>query len=113
MNNETINIIWSSADREVAIKMVFMYTHNSKLRNWWKTVRLIVWGPSAKLLAEDPELQLHIESMIEAGVLVCACKKCADESGVAESLSQMGIDVKYMGEPLTEILKNGEKVLTF
>lgn len=113
MNNDTLNIIWSSADREVAIKMVFMYTHNSKLRHWWKTVRLIVWGPSAKLLAEDPELQLHIESMLGAGVLICACKKCADELGVSESLSKMGIEVKYMGEPLTDILKSGEKVLTF
>lgn len=42
MSEDTLNIIWSSADKEVALKMVFMYAHNSKLRNWWQAVRLIV-----------------------------------------------------------------------
>ena len=113
MSEDTLNIIWSSADKEVALKMVFMYAHNSKLRNWWQAVRLIVWGPSAKLLAEDTELQMQIESMREAGVSICACKKCADEFGVSENLSRLGVDVKYMGELLTDILKRGEKLLTF
>ena len=50
-------VIWSSGDREVAEKMVFMYTLNSKLRQWWKEVTFIIWGPSAKLISEDIELQ--------------------------------------------------------
>ena len=113
MNNDVLNIIWSSADREVALRLVFMYGHNSKLRGWWEKVRLIVWGPSAKLLAQDEELQMHVKAMITSGVEFSACKKCADELGVGHDLVRLGIDVKYMGEPLTEILKRGERVLTF
>lgn len=90
-----------------------MYGHNSKLRNWWQTVRLIVWGPSASLLARDEELQMHVESMKQSGVELLACKKCADELGVSDQLAKLGVDVKYMGEPLTKILKDGERVLTF
>ena len=54
---DNLIVVWSSGDRDVAEKMVFMYTLNSKLRKWWKDVTLIIWGPSAKLISEDVELQ--------------------------------------------------------
>jgi hypothetical protein len=62
-------VLWTSGDREVALKMAFMNTFNSKRFKWgWKNVTLIVWGPSSKLLAEDKELQEHIVDMKDAGV---------------------------------------------
>jgi hypothetical protein len=65
-----------------------------------------VWGPSAKLLAEDKELQEHIVDMKEAGVKLQACKKCSDTYGVSEDLRRLGIEVKYMGKPLTDYLRD-------
>jgi hypothetical protein len=106
-------VLWSSGDREVALKMVFMYTLNAKLKGWWGNVIFVVWGPSAKLLSEDTELQEKIGHMEEAGIVLEACKKCSDLFGVSESLEKLHIDVKYMGEPLTAYLKEGMKVLTF
>ena len=50
--------------------------------------------------------------MLSAGVTVSACKACADQLGVTDALSELGIEVKYWGEPLTELLKSGEKLLT-
>jgi hypothetical protein len=111
---DALVVLWSSGDREVATKMVFMYTLNAKRRDWWKNVTLIVWGPSAKLLTQDSQLQDRIKEMREAGVSLLACKACSDSYGVSESLEKLGIDVKYMGEPFTEILKdNRQKVITF
>jgi hypothetical protein len=112
-NNNKLLIVWTSADREVALKMVFMYAYNSKLNNWWETIHLLVWGPSAKLLSEDVELKDYIKKMKNAGVTVSACKACSDSYGVTEKLSELGIDVKYMGQPLTEMLKNDWTVMTF
>lgn len=112
MNANRLHILWTSGDREVALKMVFMYGHNSKLRGWWEEVHIIVWGSSAKLLAGDAELQMHVESMTGSGVKFSACKKCTDEFGVSDTLLRLGVDVRYMGEPLTEILRSGEKLLT-
>ena len=63
---DSLIVIWTSGDREVAEKMVFMYTLNSKLKEWWKEVTLIVWGPSAKLITEDIELQDYLEKLKEA-----------------------------------------------
>lgn len=108
---DSLVVLWTSGDREVALNMVFMYTLNAKRRKWWEEVRLIVWGPSAKLLSEDQELQGEILQMREAGVVLEACKACADRYGVSADLEQLGIDVRYMGIPLTEYLKEGRHVL--
>jgi hypothetical protein len=106
-------VIWTSGDREVALKVAFMYTLNSKTSKWWNEVCLVVWGPSSKLLSEDRELQDYVKKMEAAGVIVQACKACADMYGVSDTLSKMGIDVKYMGKPLTDMLKSGWVNLTF
>lgn len=106
-------VLWTSGDREVALKMVFMYTFNAKKRGWWDQIRFVVWGPSSKLLSEDKELQKGIKDMLEAGVEVQACKACADQYGVSDKLTALGIEVKYMGVPLTDMLKGGWASLTF
>ena len=100
-------VLWTSGDREVALKMAFMYTFNSKRFKWgWKNVTLVVWGPSAKLLTEDKELQEHIIDMKEKGVKILACKKCSDLYGVSDALRRLSIEVKYMGKPLTDYLRD-------
>jgi len=66
----------------------------------------VVWGPSAKLLAEDKELQEHIVDMKEKGVKILACKKCSDLYGVSDALRRLSIEVKYMGKPLTDYLRD-------
>jgi hypothetical protein len=100
-------VLWTSGDREVALKMAFMYTLNSRRFKWgWKNVTLVVWGPSSKLLVEDKELQEHIIDMKEAGVKLLACKKCSDSYGVSDDLRRLDIEVKYMGKPLTDFLRD-------
>ncbi|NHB70363.1 DsrE family protein [Bacteroidales bacterium M08MB] len=111
--SDTLVILWTSGDPDVALKMVFMYAGTSARVKWWGHVRLIIWGPSSKLTAENPEIQQGIAKMQENGVVIDACKACADDYGVSDKLSSLGIDVKYMGKPLTEYLKSGKTVLTF
>ena len=110
--NEKLVIIWSSADRDVALQMVFMYTSNSKKFGWWDDITMVVWGPSAKLLAEDEELQIKLKHMINNGIVVKACKLCSDSYGVSYKLEKLGIIVKYMRE-LTDYIKEGRHILTF
>ena len=111
VDKRSLVVLWTSGDREVALKMVFMYTLNAKLKGWWEEVIFIVWGPSAKLLSQDEELQEKIEQMREAGVVLEACKACADLYGVSSDLEGMGIEVKYMGVPLSNYLKEDRAVL--
>jgi hypothetical protein len=106
-------VVWSSGDPGVAKNVCFMYTHNAKRRGWFGVVHLVVWGPSAKLLAENGELQNEVKAMQKTGVVVEACVACAKNYGVVDALKKLGIDVKGMGEPLSQRLKGDWKVLTF
>ena len=107
-------VVWSSADPLVARSMVFMYAKNSRLKGWWERVQLVIWGPSSVLLAENKEIQDELAKVKEAGVEIKACRACADMHGVTEKLEQLGLEVIYMGKPLTDILKEDSwAVLTF
>ncbi len=106
-------VLWASGDPDVAEKVCFMYTHNSAKQGWWDEIVLIVWGPSARLLAGDKKLQSIVKTMQQDGVKFEACIACADMYGVSQTLAEMDIDVKGMGIPLTDYLKKGWKVLTF
>lgn len=105
-------VVWTSGDKEVALKMVFMYTFNAMKNGWWDDITLLVWGPSAKLLSEDDELQDYIKEMKTVGVNLLACKGCADSYEVSDKLEALGVTVKYTGTDLTQFIKE-RKVITF
>ena len=105
-------VLWTNDNRITAEKMVFMYTVNSLIHGWWEKVTLIIWGAPAKLVGEDDNIQKLVTEALEAGVHITACKACADQLGVTETLEKLNIEVKYWGIPLTEILTSEEKLLT-
>ena len=107
-------VLWTSGDPDVAHRVCLMYTHAAKTADWFDEVLLIVWGPSQKLLVDDKDLQAKLKAMQEDGIKVQACIACAELFGVTEQLSNLGIEVKPMGLPLTDILKSDDwKLLTF
>jgi len=112
MNKTHLYVLWTNDNPITADKMVFMYTINSLIRGWWEKVTLIIWGATTKLVSEDVNIQEKIKEALDAGVHVTACKACADQLGVTETLEKLNIEVKYWGLPLTEILKNNEQLLT-
>ena len=105
-------VLWTSGDPFVAERMAFMYTLASKKNKWWDEVTLVVWGPSAKLLPENKDLQDYVKRMQEAGVDVQACIVCANMYGVTDRLRELGITVRGMGKPLTDMLQSGWTLLS-
>jgi len=105
-------LLWTNDNPITAEKMVFMYTVNSLIHGWWEKVTLIIWGAPTKLVSEDDNIQKMVKEALEAGVHITACKACADQLGVTETLEKLNIEVKYWGIPLTEILTSEEKLLT-
>ena len=107
-----LHILWTNDNLVTAEKMVFMYGINGLLQGWWEKITIIVWGAPAKLVSENTQIQEKIKEALDAGVKITACKACADQLGVTETLEKMNIEVKYWGEPLTSILKNETPLLT-
>lgn len=106
-------LLWTSKDPEVFNKVVYPYGLNSKKQGWWQNVEVLIWGPSTKLLSEDKDIQNKIKQLKELRVNLTSCKWCADQYNVSDILTELGVDVKYMGKPLTDYLKSGRKVLVF
>ncbi len=111
--SDKLVIVWTSDDPYTAERMVLMYAHASKSYGWFEEVTVIIWGPSAKMVAENIKIQEKLKTMQEDGVEIRACIVCANMYEVTEELKAMGFDVKGMGKPLTEYLKSGAHVLTF
>ncbi len=109
---EKLFILWTNADEMMFDKMIAMYARNGKIQNWWYEITIIIWGSTAKLAAESDLIALKIKELLHVGVNVSACKACSDSLGVSEKLTEMGVEVKYWGEGLTEILKANHKMLT-
>lgn len=107
-----IVLVWTSNDPDVARQMAFMYAENSLLNGWWSEVMMLVWGPSAKLLATDSGLQEDVRNLLHGGVRIVACKRCADNYEVSEILAGLGVEVFHVGALLTEWIKQGGNVLT-
>jgi len=105
-------ILWTNDNVITAEKMVFMYGINSKKREWWEKVTIILWGAPVLLACNDTTIQEKIEEAQLEGVHITACRACAEQLGVAEKLEEMGVEVIYWGSPLTKLLKNDETLLT-
>lgn len=107
-----LTILWTNADPLTAEFMVFMYAKASLKQAWWQEVEIIVWGATAKLVAENKNIQEKLLNTIENGVKVRFCRACASQLGAAETLETLGFQLEYMGQPLTEILKQDGKLIT-
>jgi hypothetical protein len=112
MKNKLL-IIWSTEEKEVATKMVLLYSSVILPRSYWDEAVLIVWGPSARLLNHDKELQDKIKEIAKTGVKIQACVVCTDDYGVSDELKNIGVELIHTGEMLTEALQSDWKVITF
>lgn len=107
-----LTILWTSADPITAEFMVFMYAEASLKNDWWQEVEIIVWGATAKLVAENKTVQEKLLEIKEKGVKVRFCRACASKLSVVSEIESLGFELAYMGLPLTELLKNGEKLIS-
>lgn len=105
-------ILWTTDNKETAMNMVCLYAHNAKLKGWMKEVTILVWGASQELINNDREIQEKVKQMIEDGVKVVACLKCAENLEIVDGLTSCNIDVFYTGEFLSQWIQSGDTIIT-
>ena len=105
--------LWTSGDPDIAHRVALMYTHAAKRAGWFQDVKLVIWGPSQRLLVGDKDLKAKIDEMRSDGVAVEACIACAESFGLVETLQEMGLPVLGQGGPLSEALKDPQTAVTF
>ncbi len=110
---DTLVVLWSSGDPEVAEKACLMYTGYAKRLGWFKEVILLAWGPSEKLISENEMVKEKIISLQKDGVIVQACIACANMYSVTDDLKVCSVDVRGTGGLLTKYIKRGYKIISF
>lgn len=105
MNNKLLIII-GSAELEKA-RTGLLYAVNAKRNNWLNDIKLIFFGPSEKLLLEDEIIQQYVEEFRLMEEKVVACKFIAEREKTEEKLTSLGIEVEYVGEMISNYIKDG------
>jgi len=112
--NDKLLIVWSSGEVDVAKRLILLYGSVMLERGYWDEATIMVWGPSAKLICENKDLQEQVKAVMDTGVKFNTCVVCSDEYGITKELEELGIEPIHTGEMLTESLKSDDtKVLTF
>jgi hypothetical protein len=106
MTKSKLLIVWTNGDREVAMKLPLLYGSVILERGYWEEAHLMVWGPSIKLAASDPEIRQRLKTMQATGVTMSACIVCSDDYNATDALAAIGIDNTHTGEMLTDCLKD-------
>ena len=109
---KSLHILWTNDNLDTSQLMVMMYATNSMLKHWWDDVTVIIWGATAKLVAENKTIQEHLAIAQHAGVKFSACVACARQLGVVEALEALDIEVIPWGEPLSNILQNAGALIS-
>ncbi len=111
-NSNKLVVLWTSDDPLLAERFIGMYSQASARNKWFGEVRIILWGPASKLVAENEKMKALLASMKKNGIILQACIACSDAYGVSDALRAQGVEVKGMGQPLTRFIKQGYRVLT-
>jgi hypothetical protein len=109
---ERLHILWTSDNPDTFFNMLARYSVNSVTKGWWEGVNVILWGGTVKLAGEDTRIQAELMEMLRAGVTVEACRDCCENFGVTGVIEKLGITIRSLGEPFTEYVKAGEKIIT-
>ena len=109
---DKLTVLWTSGDKELALKVVFRYIEDVLDKKAWENVRLIIWGPSVKLAGKDKAVRQHLTDLINKGVEIECCTICADEYDVTIPIEALGIKMGMVQVEITKIIQNQEPMLS-
>ncbi len=104
MNSKLIVVI-ATGDREKALAGL-MYARNVLKYRWLDDIKVVFFGPSEKLAAHDEKVAGSIKEIAEKSDCF-ACKAISDREGVSETLEKAGMRVEYVGDIVSEAIKEG------
>jgi len=98
-------IIISTGEREKALTAM-MYSNNAITKGGFEDVKIIFFGPSEQLVAEDEEIKSRAKNLALATECY-ACKAISDRKGISGEFEGLGITVEYVGTIISGFLKEG------
>jgi len=98
-------VIIGSGDREKVLAGL-MYARNVIKYRWLNDAKVVFFGPSEQLVANDEEVANKAGEI--ATLTECfACRAISDKQGVSQNLAEIGIKVEYVGDIISNLIKEG------
>jgi hypothetical protein len=103
---DKICVVVASSDRRV-IKTALQYARRTVTEKFMKDIKVFLFGPSEEVIAHDTELQDFLKRFMNVGKGVLACKWCSDDYGVSDRLTELGVEVEYIGVFVSQAIREG------
>ncbi len=93
-----------------------LYADRAIKNEWMDNVKIVLWGPAQKTIAELPadSDQIKLIKSIQAqggkSSRIWACKACADRYGVADKMEKLGCEVFHVGNATSYLFKLGYRM---
>jgi len=110
--SEKLAVILTSAEHKV-LEMGLVYAKNVISYKWMADTKVYIFGASEVTIATDPELRQYVKEIIDLGTVPLACKWCSDNYRVSGLLAELGVEVEYIGEPVSEAIRAGYTPMTW
>jgi hypothetical protein len=107
-----ILIILSTAEREKAMAGL-MFAKNTHDNHWFDDVRVVLFGPIERLLAEDKEIRDLGAEVFKVTAKPVACKAFADDAKVSAAIKNLGCEIDQVGGIISECIRNVYVPLVF
>ncbi len=84
-----------------------MFAVNALKNEWLDDVKLLFFGPAEQLVLEDPDIQELVRQYHRQGGTAVACRFLAARAGIETDLSDLGLEVEYVGPLIADLIKDG------
>ena len=98
-------VIVATGDKQKALTAL-MYARNALKRGWLEDVKVVFFGPSERLVAEDDQVADEVKDIALIGESF-ACKAISDREGFSGELEKLGVKVEYVGSIISNLIKDG------
>lgn len=104
-------VIIATGEKEKALTGL-MYAHKTLEEGWMDQVKVIIFGPSQRLLVED-EMIGKLAGQIAALEQPIACKFITDRDGTTEKTEALGVKADFVGTIISDFIKDGFVPMVF
>ncbi len=109
--NSKLLIVISSGDSE-KVQAGLMFADNAGREGWMDDVRVVFFGPSERLLLEDENVRRAAREIARARKTQ-ACRIFAELDDSITQLEGLGLEVVYVGEVISGLIKAGYVPMVF
>lgn len=101
-------LIWLASGEMDKLLPGILYGTNARKHGWVDDVQFVVFGESERLMLDHPATFELLQNNNAS-----YCKFVSDDMGITPALEEKGAKIIYVGDYISNLIKEGYQVITF